>query len=56
MLKTLREDGFHATLFERRDKVGGLWAYSDNPAYTTALPCRLSPLGGSHRRTLMNAA
>ena len=38
MLKTLREDGFKATAFERRDKVGGLWAYSENPKYTTALP------------------
>ncbi|KAK2616624.1 hypothetical protein QQS21_000447 [Conoideocrella luteorostrata] len=38
MLKTLREDGFDATAFERRDKVGGLWAYSENPEYTSALP------------------
>ncbi|KAK3349598.1 flavin-containing monooxygenase 9 [Lasiosphaeria hispida] len=38
MLKALREDGFTVTLFERRHNVGGLWAYSDNPAYTTALP------------------
>ncbi|KAK0615600.1 putative dimethylaniline monooxygenase [Bombardia bombarda] len=38
MLKTLREDGFSVTAYERRDRVGGLWAYSDNPAYTTTLP------------------
>ncbi|KAK0707681.1 flavin-containing monooxygenase 9 [Lasiosphaeris hirsuta] len=38
MLKALREDGFTVTLFERRHNVGGLWAYSDNPTYTTALP------------------
>jgi dimethylaniline monooxygenase (N-oxide forming) len=38
MLKTLLEDGFTATLYERRQQVGGLWAYSDNPLHTTALP------------------
>lgn len=40
MLKALRDDGFKVTLYERRSKVGGLWAYSDNTDYTTALPCR----------------
>lgn len=38
MLKQLREDGFAVTLFERRNKVGGLWAYSEDKRYTTALP------------------
>ncbi|KAK0616773.1 flavin monooxygenase-like protein [Immersiella caudata] len=38
MLKALREDGFAVTLYERRHRVGGLWAYSDNPTHTTALP------------------
>ncbi|KAK3942658.1 flavin-containing monooxygenase 9 [Diplogelasinospora grovesii] len=38
MLKQLREDGFKVTLYERRNRVGGLWAYTENPAYTTALP------------------
>lgn len=38
MLKQLRDDGFAVSGFERRDKVGGLWAYSDNTSYTTALP------------------
>ena len=37
MLKTLRADGFLATLFERRESVGGIWSYSDNPEYTTVL-------------------
>jgi cation diffusion facilitator CzcD-associated flavoprotein CzcO len=37
ILKTLREDGFDVTLYERRSHVGGLWAYSENPSYTTAL-------------------
>ncbi|KAI1373153.1 putative dimethylaniline monooxygenase [Hypoxylon crocopeplum] len=37
MLKTLREDGFKVTLYERRKQVGGLWAYSDDPTMTTAL-------------------
>jgi len=38
MLKTLRGDGFQVTLFERRKNVGGLWAFSEDPSYTTALP------------------
>ncbi|KAI0601207.1 flavin-containing monooxygenase 9 [Biscogniauxia sp. FL1348] len=37
MLKTLREDGFRATLYERRNQVGGLWAYSEDPTMTSAL-------------------
>ena len=40
MLKTLREDGFKVTCFERRKQVGGLWAYTKEPSMTTALPCR----------------
>lgn len=39
MLKTLRDDGFKVTLYERRGQVGGLWAYSENPVVTTALKC-----------------
>ena len=38
MLKALREAGFSVTLYERRGSVGGLWAYSENPLHTTALP------------------
>ncbi|KAK7747419.1 hypothetical protein SLS53_001674 [Cytospora paraplurivora] len=38
MLKQLRDDGFAVTGFERRDRVGGLWAYSGDTSYTTALP------------------
>ncbi|KXJ88367.1 putative dimethylaniline monooxygenase [Microdochium bolleyi] len=37
MLKTLREDGFKVTLYERRKEVGGLWAYTDDKGMTTAL-------------------
>lgn len=37
ILKTLTEDGFQVTLYERRSQVGGLWAYTENPAWTTAL-------------------
>ena len=36
-LKNLREQGFDACIFERRSSVGGLWSYSENPEYTTAL-------------------
>jgi len=42
MLKALREDGFSVTVFERRSRVGGLWAYSDDTTYTTALPSKSS--------------
>ena len=38
MLKTLREDGFKVTCYERRQRVGGLWAYTDDPSMTSALP------------------
>ncbi|KAJ7512020.1 putative dimethylaniline monooxygenase [Mycena galericulata] len=37
MLKTLREDGFDATCYERRAQVGGLWAYSEDKTMTSAL-------------------
>ncbi|KAH8674134.1 putative dimethylaniline monooxygenase [Xylariales sp. PMI_506] len=37
MLKTLREDGFQVTCYERRAQVGGLWAYSPDKSITTAL-------------------
>jgi cation diffusion facilitator CzcD-associated flavoprotein CzcO len=40
MLKQLREDDFAVTLFERRSRVGGLWAYSEDKAYTSALPSK----------------
>lgn len=44
MLKTLREDGFQVTLFERRTEVGGLWAYTEDKGMTTALRCELTPI------------
>lgn len=37
MLKTLREDGFKVTCYERRSQVGGLWAWSDKKEVTSAL-------------------
>jgi dimethylaniline monooxygenase (N-oxide forming) len=36
-MKTLREDGFKVTGFEQRERVGGLWAYTDDPSMTSAL-------------------
>jgi dimethylaniline monooxygenase (N-oxide forming) len=48
MLKTLREDGFKVTAFERRKQVGGLWAYTKDTSMTTALPCGLLAKGGIH--------
>jgi dimethylaniline monooxygenase (N-oxide forming) len=58
MLKQLREDGFTTALFERRSRVGGLWAYSEDKQNTTALPSRccvavrgLCPADGLRRLT-----
>ncbi|KAI2470462.1 FAD/NAD(P)-binding domain-containing protein [Annulohypoxylon bovei var. microspora] len=36
-LKTLREEGFDVVAFERRDKIGGLWAFSDSAVFTSAV-------------------
>ncbi|KAF4463612.1 flavin-containing monooxygenase [Fusarium albosuccineum] len=36
VLKQLLEDGFNATLFERRSTVGGLWAFDADHGWTTA--------------------
>lgn len=43
MLKTLRADGFDATIFERRSQVGGVWSYTEDETMTTALPSMSSP-------------
>ncbi|RYP24942.1 hypothetical protein DL765_000170 [Monosporascus sp. GIB2] len=37
-IKALREEGFEVTGFERRDRVGGVWSYSDNLNYTSVVP------------------
>jgi dimethylaniline monooxygenase (N-oxide forming) len=37
MLKTLRDDGFKVTCYERRSQVGGLWAYTDDTSMTSVL-------------------
>ncbi|KAK5630532.1 hypothetical protein RRF57_006247 [Xylaria bambusicola] len=37
MDKTLREEGFNAIAFERRNEIGGLWAFSDDVNYTSVL-------------------
>ncbi|POR32008.1 Dimethylaniline monooxygenase [N-oxide-forming] 5 [Tolypocladium paradoxum] len=36
-IKNLREEGFDAVGFERRDKVGGLWSSSSNTSYTSVI-------------------
>lgn len=41
MLKMLREDGFNVTLYERRSRVGGLLAYSENHHTPPGLQLRL---------------
>jgi len=40
MLKNLREEGFCATVFEKRGSIGGVWAYTDDPKTTSTLPCK----------------
>ncbi|KAM5342098.1 hypothetical protein ACJ41O_015129 [Fusarium nematophilum] len=34
-IKSLREEGFQVTCFERRPDAGGIWAFSDNLDYTS---------------------
>ncbi|KAI0513073.1 FAD/NAD(P)-binding domain-containing protein [Xylaria bambusicola] len=36
-LKSLREEGFNAVAFERRNEIGGLWAFSDDVNCTSVL-------------------
>ncbi|XXH04322.1 hypothetical protein Hte_010736 [Hypoxylon texense] len=36
-LKSLREEGFDAIGFERRGESGGLWSFSENATFTSAL-------------------
>ncbi|PHH84202.1 hypothetical protein CDD83_2324 [Cordyceps sp. RAO-2017] len=36
-LKNLREEGFDAVAFERRDQVGGVWSYSPDTSYTSVI-------------------
>jgi len=50
MLKTLREFGFDATGFDRRDRVGGLWSYTTDTRYTTALLRTFAPVSPSEAR------
>lgn len=53
MLKQLRDDGFSVTGYERRGRVGGLWAYSEDLSHTSVLPSKfygslgISPLRSS---------
>ncbi|ORX94632.1 hypothetical protein BCR34DRAFT_594369 [Clohesyomyces aquaticus] len=55
MMKTLREDGFHVTCYERRKQVGRLWAYTDDPLMTTALPYYPSHLTASQFQEFMES-
>ncbi|KAI1774974.1 FAD/NAD(P)-binding domain-containing protein [Hypoxylon cercidicola] len=36
-LKCLKEEGFNCTAFERRDKIGGVWSFTSDTEFTTAL-------------------
>ncbi|KAK8071466.1 hypothetical protein PG997_011669 [Apiospora hydei] len=66
-LKTLREEGFNVIAFERRDRIGGLWSYSGNPAFTSVVDgtvCNISKFvllehvrfGTTVRKVLRNSA
>ncbi|KAH7383016.1 flavin monooxygenase-like protein [Cadophora sp. MPI-SDFR-AT-0126] len=41
-LKNLKDEGFNVTVYEKRDNVGGVWAYSDDPLTTSTLPATVS--------------
>ncbi len=41
-LKSLRDEGFDVTVFEKRDSVGGVWSFSDDPETTSTLPGEIS--------------
>lgn len=34
-LKSLREEGFHVTGFERRSEPGGVWSFTYDPSITS---------------------
>lgn len=46
MLKQLRDDGFSVTGYERRGRVGGLWAYSEDLSHTSVLSSKSPPCLG----------
>lgn len=35
-IKAMLDEGFNVTGFERRPDAGGLWAFSENPQFTSA--------------------
>ncbi|MCJ1401248.1 hypothetical protein MMC11_004460 [Xylographa trunciseda] len=41
-VKNLKDAGFEVTLFEQRDTIGGVWAYSEDPGILTTLPTTIS--------------
>ncbi|MCJ1289807.1 hypothetical protein MMC34_001340 [Xylographa carneopallida] len=41
-VKNLRDVGFDVTLFEQRDTIGGVWAFSEDPGILTTLPTTVS--------------
>ncbi|KAH7369630.1 flavin monooxygenase-like protein [Rhexocercosporidium sp. MPI-PUGE-AT-0058] len=42
VLKNLKEEGFNVTVYEKRDSVGGVWSYSEDPQTTSTLPATIS--------------
>ncbi len=52
MLKNLRDEGFNVTVFERRDSVGGVWSFSDDPETTSTLPGEISASQNTRRRLI----
>lgn len=42
VLKSLKEEGFNVTVYEKRAGIGGVWAFSDDPETTSTLPCEMT--------------
>ena len=41
-VKNLRDEGFDVTCFEKRDGVGGLWAFTEDPNIASTLSSTIS--------------
>lgn len=44
MIKSLMEEGFQVTAFEKRDGPGGIWHFTDDPTITSVTTMTRSQL------------
>ncbi|KAH6721062.1 flavin monooxygenase-like protein [Leptodontidium sp. MPI-SDFR-AT-0119] len=42
VLKNLKEEGFNVIVYDKRDSVGGVWSYSEDPQTTSTVPATIS--------------